>query len=149
MNVELHIGAQRLEDELRLVEAMANELESYIVEGEVYRTLLVATTNGNERRTMSGGDLLTRVQNLQAHAHDLSASQQSRLASAMTKVQSTIYALHTRYNELLRHELKVRRNQLHWNVSRRRARGDDKADPAELYNRRHIQAIEDALGQMV
>lgn len=147
MNGDLHVAPQRLEDELLIVEAMTNELESYIVEGEVYRTLLIATTNGNARLTMSGGDLLTRFQTLQAQAEQLSAAQQQRLTTARNKAQNTMYVLHTRYTELLRHELKARRNQLSWNVARRRARDEDKADPAEVYNRRHIKAIEDALGQ--
>ena len=147
MNADLHIDTQRLEDELLIVETMVKELEAYIVEGEVYRTLLIATTNGNERLTMSGGDLLTRFQTLQAHAERLSSAQQQRLATARLKAQNTIYALHTRYIELLHHELKARRNQLNWNVARRRAQNEDKADPAELYNRRHIKAIEEALSQ--
>lgn len=128
------------EDLLR-VEAMAKELEAYIVAAEVYRTV-VLTTAGNRKITMSGGDLLARLNRLHEQASSLSAEQKSRIEQVANSVQTTIYSLHTRFHDLLRRELKARKDQLSWNVEIRRGREEEKADPAELQNRQHIAAIE-------
>lgn len=128
-------------EDLTRVEAMAKELEAYIVAGEVYRTV-VLTADGNRKVTMSGGDLLARLNRLRGQADTLSAEQKSRLEQAENSVQTTIYALRTRFHDLLRRELKARNDQLSWNVEIRRDRAEDKADPAEVQNRQHIAAIE-------
>ena len=123
------------------MEAMAKELEAYIVAGEVYRTVVIAA-DGNRKVTMSGGDLLARLKRLQEQAGALSAEQKGRLEQVANSVQNSIYALRTRFHDLLRRELKARNDQLSWNVEIRRDRAEDKADPAEVQNRQHIAAIE-------
>jgi hypothetical protein len=138
---------QWLADDLTKVEAMANELEAYIVAGEVYHTLLIPTDNGNRKMTMSGGDLLARIKRLREHMSSLSADQQTRLTTSAAKVQSTIYSLRSRFHDLLRRELKARRDQLSWNEDIRRAKSEPKADPAEIQNRHHIVAIQEELNQ--
>ena len=120
---------------------MAKELEAYIVAGEVYRTVVIAA-DGNRKVTMSGGDLLARLKRLQEQAGALSAEQKGRLEQVANSVQNSIYALRTRFHDLLRRELKARNDQLSWNVEIRRDRAEDKADPAEVQNRQHIAAIE-------
>lgn len=128
-------------DELTRVEAMANELEAYIVAGEVYRTIVIAA-QGNRKITMSGGDLLARLNRLREQTGTLSSEQQSRVEQVSSSVQTTIYALRTRFHDLLRRELKARNDQLAWNVESRRDRAEEKADAAEVSNRQHIAAIE-------
>ncbi|MEZ4728189.1 MAG: hypothetical protein R3E79_13740 [Caldilineaceae bacterium] len=135
-------NGQWVADDLALVEAMANELEAYIIDGHVYRTLLVATANGNRKITMSGGDILARLKRLQEQKGALAADQQSRLTKVKSSVDSTIYSLRTRFHDILRRELKARRDQLNWNEELRRERDDEQADPAEIQNRHHIEAIQ-------
>ncbi len=128
-------------EDLTRVEAMAKELEAYIVAGEVYRTV-VLTADGNRKVTMSGGDLLARLNRLREQASTLSAAQKGRLEQVTNSVQNTIYSLRSRFHDLLRRELKARNDQLSWNVEIRRDRAEEKADPAEVQNRQHIAAIE-------
>lgn len=128
-------------EDLTRMEAMAKELEAYIVAGEVYRTV-VLTAAGNRKITMSGGDLLARLNRLREQASTLSGEQKSRLEQVSSSVEAGIYALRTRFHDLLRRELKARKDQLAWNVESRRDRAEEKADPAEVQNRQHIAAIE-------
>ena len=134
-------------DDLTLIEAMGNELESYIVDSQVYRTLMLSGGGGNQKVMMSGGDLLARVNRLRGNYQSLSSEQQGRFDTVASKVQSTIYSLRTRFHELLRRELKSRSDQLHWNEDVRRAGGYNKADSAEIHNQQHIAAIQAELNQ--
>ena len=131
-------------DDLARVEAVANELEAYIVAGEVYRTV-VPTTEGNRKMTVSGGDLLARLARLQEKRSALTAEQQGRLDQAATKANRTIYALRTRFHDLLRRELKSRNDQLAWDMELRKAREEKEADHAELKNRQVIAIIRNEL----
>jgi len=142
MSETRNANRQWVADDLALMEAMANELEAYIIDGDVYRTLLVAAGSGNRKLMMSGGDLLARLKRLQDQKGALTADQQSRLAKVTSSVDSTIYSLRTRFHDILRRELKARRDQLNWNEELRRERDDDQADPAEIQNRHHIEAIQ-------
>lgn len=132
-------------DDLARVEAVANELEAYIVAGEVYRTVVVPTTEGNRKMTVSGGDLLARLARLQEKRSALTAEQQGRLDQAATKANRTIYALRTRFHDLLRRELKSRNDQLAWDMELRKAREEKEADHAELKNRQVIAIIRNEL----
>ena len=136
---------QWLAEDLTIVEAMANELETYIVHGEPYRALFVSTTSGKYKFTMSGGDLLVRLKRLRENLEALPVEEQVRFKNVTSTIQRTIYSLHTPFHNLLRQELKARNDQLKWNIEMRRARDDDKADPAELQNRQHIAAIREEL----
>lgn len=134
-------------DDLTLIEAMSNELESYIVDSQVYRTLMLSGGSGNQKVMMSGGDLLARINRLRENYQSLAPEQQGRFDTVASKVQSTIYSLRTRFHELLRRELKSRSDQLHWNEDVRRAGGYNKADSAEIHNQQHIAAIQAELNQ--
>jgi hypothetical protein len=132
-------------DDLARVEAVANELEAYIVAGEVYRTIVVPTSEGNRKMTVSGGDLLARLKRLQEQRSALTAEQQTRLERADAKAKNTIYSLRTRFHDLLRRELKSRNDQLAWDMELRKAREEKEADHAELKNRQVIAIIRDEL----
>ncbi|MEZ4867930.1 MAG: hypothetical protein R3C14_41770 [Caldilineaceae bacterium] len=138
---------QWLAEDLARVEAMAKELEAYIVVGEVYHTLVAPAPQGNRKITMSGGDLLARLNRLRTQQRQLTPEQQSRFTQVDGSVQQTIYSLRTRFHELLRRELKARKDQLAWNMDVRRSRSEEKADPAEVQNREHIAAIQAELNR--
>ncbi|MCE7988293.1 MAG: hypothetical protein DYG89_44610 [Caldilinea sp. CFX5] len=132
-------------DDLARVEAVANELEAYIVAGEVYRTVVVPISEGNRKMTVSGGDLLARLKRLQEQRSRLTPEQQARLDRADAKAKSTIYSLRTRFHDLLRRELKSRNDQLAWDMELRKEREEKEADHAELKNRQVIAIIRDEL----
>lgn len=141
-------NGQRATDDLARLAVMAKELESYIVAGEVYRTVLTSTASGNHKITMSGGDLLARRNRLREQYQTLTKEQQAQFDQVTGQIQSAIYSLRTRFHDLLRRELKARNDQLAWNVEVRRNREEDQADPAEVHNREQMAAIQNELNSL-
>jgi len=135
-------------DDLLITEAMAQELEDYIVKDDLYRNIVVRTSEGDQRLQMTGGDLLTRLHRLQAVRAQLSPDQQTRLDAAQKSATATIYSLRTRFHERLQRELKARLDALNWFLGdfaqdRARARTDF---PFEMRNRQRIEEIMQELG---
>ena len=138
---------QKLADTIAEIAAMAQELEAYIVAQDVYRTVLLTTADGNRKIDMSGGDLLGRINQLKESQGQLSLAQQDQWKATDADVQRTIYALRTRFNELLRRELKSRHDQLAWNQDERRAHEEEAPDAAEIDNHQRIAAIQQELNR--
>ena len=139
--------AQEPTTDLVIVEAMADELEAYIVANELYRTLSLRTAEGNQTLQMTGADLLTRLYRLQGERNLLSAPDQARLDAVQTRVDDTIYGLRNRFQERLQREIKARLDSLKWFLDdcladRQRCRVEF---PFEMRNR---QRIEEALKMM-
>lgn len=139
--------AQEPTTDLVIVEAMADELETYIVANELYRTLSLRTAEGNQTLQMTGADLLTRLYRLQGERNLLSAADQARLDTVQTHVDNTIYSLRNRFQERLQREIKARLDSLKWFLDdcladRQRCRVEF---PFEMRNR---QRIEEALKMM-
>jgi hypothetical protein len=82
---------------------------------------------------------------LQENRAALTPEQQGRLDRADAKAKTTIYALRTRFHDLLRRELKSRNDQLAWDMELRKVREEKEADHAELKNRQVIAIIRDEL----
>lgn len=140
-------NTQKLVDKMVEIEAMAHELEDYIVNNAVYHTVLVSAADGNRTLQMSGGDLLARINQLKEYREKLSQAQQDQLKTIEAAVQRTIYSLRTRFHELLRRELKSRHDQLDWNTDERAAHEDEDPDAAEIDNRYRIAAIQQELNR--
>jgi len=139
--------AQEPTTDLVIVEAMADELEAYIVANELYRTLSLRTAEGNQTLQMTGADLLTRLYRLQGERNLLSTPDQARLDAVQTRVDDTIYGLRNRFQERLQREIKARLDSLKWFLDdcladRQRCRVEF---PFEMRNR---QRIEEALKMM-
>lgn len=139
--------AQKPATDLAIAEAMAGELEAYIVDNELYRTLTVRTNEGDHALQMTGADLLTRLYRLQGERAALSQADQTRLDSVQKSVDIIIYSLRTRFHERLQREIKARLDSLKWFL-------DDCTEkpqrcrvefPFEMRNR---QRIEEALKQL-
>ncbi len=141
----VNANAQKLADNIVDIEAMAQELEAYIVNQNVYRTLLVSVADGNRQLEMSGGDLLARINQLKERQEKLSSMQQEQLKTSEANVQRTIYALRTRFHELLRREPKSRYDQLAWNLDERGTY--EEPDAAEIDNRYRIAVIQQELNR--
>ena len=135
-------------DDLLIAEAMTQDLEDYIVNNELYRTVMVRTSEGDQRLQMTGGDLLTRLHRLQATRDQLTPDQQTRLDATQKAATETIRSLRTRFHERLQREMKARLDALQWyfgelaqDVARARVEF-----PFEMRNRQRIEEILQELG---
>jgi hypothetical protein len=143
MSEMVNVNAQKLADNLVEIAAMAQELEEYIIGNEVYRTVLISVAGDHRSLLMSGGDLLTRLNQLKENREKLPQAQQDQLKTVEADIQRTIYSLRTRFHELLRRELKSRHDQLNWNMEERGALAEP--DAAEINNQHRITTIEQEL----
>ncbi len=129
--------------DLEILEGMAPVLEEYIVKDEVYRTLIVPTSKGDQNIRMTGGDMLARLHRLQGERDELTPAQQQRLDTVKSQIEATIRSYRTRFNERLLREMKARMDSLRWflddcGADRRRCRVEY---PFEMRNRQRIQEI--------
>ncbi len=139
------------ETDLAVVEAMAAQFESYIMRGEVYRTVVVpASAEGGtgERPVQSScGDVLARLHKLAAQAVSLAPEQKQALATASAQIDTATGRLPSHYQALLLREARARLNSLNWflddcNENRRECRVQY---PFEIRNRQRIAEIHKAL----
>jgi len=133
--------------DLLIAGAMADELETYIVNDDLYRTISVPLPQGAQNIQMTGADLLTRLYRLQGERPALAPALQQQVDELQQRVTSTIYSLRTRFHARLEREIKARLDSLRWFLD------DCLADrqrchvefPFEMRNR---QRIEEALKAM-
>ena len=140
------------ETDLAVVVAMAAQFESYILKGQVYRTVVVPTPGdhrgaGERPVQSSGGDVLARLHKLAAQAGALSPEQAQALATAKTQIDTATGRLPSHYQALLLREARARLNSLNWflddcNENRRECRVQY---PFEIRNRQRIAEIHKAL----
>ena len=129
--------------DLEIVEGMIPELEDYIIKDEVYRTVILPTSQGDQNIRMTGGDLLARLHRLQGERESLSAAQQQRLDAAQQRADEIIRSLRTRFNQRLLREMRARLDSLKWFFDdcasdRQRCRVEY---PFEMRNRQRIEEI--------
>lgn len=141
--------AESPEIDLAVLAAEVEELEEYIVKGEVYRTLRVSTPAGVQQVQMSGGDLLTRLYRLEGERESLPVEQRSRLKDLALQARGIIYSLRSRFHDLLAREVKARVDSLNWFLDDvvgdpKRARTEY---PYEIRNRQRIAVMVDELGE--
>lgn len=144
-----HVLAEIPEIDLAVLAAEIEELEEYIVKGEVYRTLRVPTPSGVQQVQMSGGDVLTRLFRLEGERASLPVEQRSRVRDLALQARSTIYSLRTRFHDLLKREIKARIDSLNWFLDD--VLGDPKRArteyPYEIRNRQRIAVMVDELAE--
>lgn len=129
--------------DLAVVAAMAEELDSYIDGDDVYRTLVLSTSRGEERVLSSGGDLLARLHKLTAQNDQLSPDQQRKMEELRRRIDEIIHPRRQRFLELLERETKARLNSLKWYIEecsedRRQCRVNY---PYEIRNRQRVAEI--------
>jgi hypothetical protein len=144
-----HVLAETPEIDLAVLAAETEELEEYIVKGEVYRTVRVPTPAGVQQVQMSGGDVLTRLFRLEGERDRLPVEVRSQVKELALRARGVIYSLRTRFHELLKREVKARIDSLNWfldDVSGdpKRARTDY---PYEIRNRQRIAGMVDELAE--
>ena len=137
--------------DLEIVEGMVPELEDYIVKDEVYRTVILPTSGGDQNIRMTGGDLLARLHRLNGERDSLNPAQQQRLDAAQQRASEIIRSLKTRFNQRLLREMKARLDSLRWffddcGGDRSRCRVEY---PFEMRNRQRIEEILKQVGNDV
>ena len=143
-----YVLAEEPAADLAVLEAFVDELETYIVNDELYRTVRVHLPTGDQMIQMSGGDLLTRIFRLNAERDRLTPDQQARFDAARSAAEKTIYSLRTRFHQRLLREIKARLDSLNWFLDEcagdpSRCRGEY---PFEIRNRQRIDAVVQELG---
>ncbi|MCB0024017.1 MAG: hypothetical protein KDD91_13375, partial [Caldilinea sp.] len=91
MSQKSHVLAESPAVDIAVLGAEVDELEEYIIAGEVYRTLRVVTPSGAQMVQMSGGDLLTRIFRLQGERERLPVEQRSQVKDLALRAESTAY----------------------------------------------------------
>lgn len=129
--------------DLAVAAGYVEELEKYIVNNDLYRTVIVRTPKGDQTLQMTGGDLLGRLHRLQGQREQLSSQQQMQLDALKQQAETTIYSLRTRFHERLQTEMKSRLNTLKYFLDEA---GDDRQRfranfPSEMRNRQRIEEI--------
>ncbi|MCY3708455.1 MAG: hypothetical protein OXG26_06120 [Caldilineaceae bacterium] len=138
--------------DLAVVAAMAAQFESYILKGQVYRTVVLPTPGdhkgaGERPVQSSGGDVLARLHKLAAQSESLSPEQRQALAEAKAQIDAATGRLPSHYQALLLREARARLNSLNWflddcSENRRECRVQY---PFEIRNRQRIAEIGKAL----
>lgn len=135
--------------DLEIVEGMIQVLEDYIIKDEVYRTVIVPTSSGDQNIRMTGGDLLARLHRLNGERDELTPEQGRRLNAAQQSADQIILSLKTRFNQRLQREMKARLDSLRWffddcGADRQRCRVEY---PFEMRNRQRIEEILKQVGK--
>ncbi len=151
-NILSTVIAAAPETDLAVVAAMAGQFESYILRGEVYRTVAVPASadgggTGEHRIQSSVGDVLARLHKLEAQSALLTAAQKEALAEAKAQIEETTGRLPSHFQALLLREARARLNSLNWflddcSENRRECRVQY---PFEIRNRQRIAEIGKAL----
>src|SRR6188768_1205889 len=87
--------------DLEIVEGMIPVLEDYIIKDEVYRTVIIPTSGGDQNIRMTGGDLLARLHRLNGKREDLTQTQKQRLDAAQSRANQIIQSLNSRFKQRL------------------------------------------------
>ncbi|MEZ4712453.1 MAG: hypothetical protein R3A44_35020 [Caldilineaceae bacterium] len=134
------ITRQKIATDLAILEAMAGEFENYIVEGNIFRTVMVDMDWGNQEYQMSGGDMLARICMLHAIYANLTGAEKDRLNGIVTQFEAIKHELQTRFQHVLQRELKARLEILKW-VLDESERDSDSLFTADRRNLRRVRAI--------
>lgn len=135
--------------ELDILEALAGELEDYIIDNDVYRTVIVEDGNGNRTVKMSGGDLLARIDSFGTINTTMLPKEKDRLNGIITQIETTKQELKTRFHTILERELKSRLGTLNWSREERLKNEEVNPSPAEQQNLVRIAVIRKELGEAV
>lgn len=128
--------------------AMADALEYYLIEGNIFRTVMVRRPHGLERLTMSTGELLTSVNTLQAQQALLTPEQNAQLENITATIARARTQMHTLFHDIIVREIMSRLDSINWFLHDcENKKADYRADfPSEMRNRQRIEEMLKALG---
>ena len=127
---------------------MADALEYYIIEGNIYRVVMARRAHGFERMTMSIGELLTLLNILQAQREQMTRIQAEQLDTIRTTVERTKQQLYIHFHEMVIREIMARLDSINWFLHDcEKGKSDCQVNfPAEMRNRQRIEELVKALG---
>ncbi len=137
-----------LESMLSCTTAMADALEYYLIEGNIFRTVMVRRPHGFERITMSTGELLASINLLQAKRALLTNAQDAQVDTILANIERTRAQLHTIFYEMIVREIMSRLDSINWFLHdcENGKEGCQINFPAEIRNRQRIEEMVNALG---
>jgi len=94
--------------------AMVDALAYYLIEGNIFRTVMVRRDHGFERVTMSIGELLALLYVLQAQRANALPVQRAQLNAMQANMRRTCAQLQDRFHEMVVHEIMARLDSLNW-----------------------------------
>lgn len=130
---------------------MADALEYYIIEGNIYRVVMARRVYGFERLTMSIGELLTLLNILQAQREQMSDTQAEQLETISTTVERTKQQLYIHFHEMVIREIMARLDSINWFLHDcEKGKAECQVNfPAEMRNRQRIEELVKALGDEI
>lgn len=128
--------------------AMADALEYYIIEGNIYRVVMVRRAYGFERMIMSIGELLTLLNTLQPQRAQMTPVQTHQLDTIITTVERTKQQLYIHFHEMVIREIMARLDSINWFLHDcEKGKAECQANfPAEMRNRQRIEELIKTLG---
>lgn len=132
---------------LTVAVAMANALEYYLIEGNLYRVVMVRRAHGFERVTMSIGELFTILNTLQAQRLRMTTEQNRQLDTILQTVDCVQNHFAAHFQEMMVYEIMARLNRINWflhDCEKGKAGYIDNF-PAEMRNRQRIEELVKAL----
>jgi len=146
-NEEKHTAVE-LDSMLSNATAMADALEYYLIEGSIFRTVMVHRPHGLERITMSTGELLTLVNILQAKRALLTKEQNDQLVATVATIAHVRKQLHRLFHDMIVREIMSRLDSINWFLHdcENTKDGCEISFPSEMRNRQRIEEMIKALG---
>lgn len=128
--------------------AMADALEYYIIEGNIYRVVMVRRAHGFERMMMSIGELLTLVNTLQLQREQMTTAQTYHLDTIITTIERTKQQLYIHFHEMVIREIMARLDSINWFLHDcEKGKAECQVNfPAEMRNRQRIEELIKTLG---
>ncbi len=100
--------------ELAICRTMANEMESYLLSNQLFRQIVVRTPLGDLQPKMTLGAFLEHYRRLRRRQSALSPAQQAELNSIGETWATMKRRYESRYEELMRHELRSHLDSWTW-----------------------------------
>lgn len=134
---------------LTIAAAMADALEYYLIEGNIYRVVMVRRAYGFERMTMSIGELLTLMHTLKAQRNQMSSAQARQFNGVNKTIEHAKAQLYIQFHEMVIREIMSRLDSINWFLHDcENGKAECQANfPDEMRHRQRIEELIKALGE--
>lgn len=134
---------------LPIAAAMADALEYYIIEGNIYRVVMVRRVYGFERLTMSIGELLTLIHILKAQRNQMNSKHIHQLDDVLKTIEHAKAQLYVQFHEMVIREIMSRLDSINWFLHDcEKGKAECQITfPDEMRNRQRIEELIKALGE--
>lgn len=129
--------------------AMVDAFEYYLIEGNIFRTVMARREHGFERLTMSVGELLAILNRLQAQQTTATLAHRTQLNAMLVTVHHTREQLSELFYEMAVREIMSRLDSINWFLHdcENHKESCQINFPAQMRNRQRIEELVKALGE--